>query len=127
MTAPESSVMVPRRVPVPGWAIALDANRVAATPGATVRVHADLLPASDGTAPFAIHTCNQITGGRMIFPRQAELASDHFVITGNKDAYKQTAIGREFARPHGMRQPYYPTPGDGTFHFYFPEQGLIVP
>ncbi|TMQ70176.1 MAG: hypothetical protein E6K81_13260, partial [Candidatus Eisenbacteria bacterium] len=33
-------------------------------PGATLRVYADLLPASDGTAPFAIHTFNQITGGR---------------------------------------------------------------
>jgi hypothetical protein len=29
-------------------------------PGTTVRVYADLLPASDGTAPFAIHTFNQI-------------------------------------------------------------------
>ena len=34
-------------------------------PGATLRVYADLLPASDGTAPFAIHTFNQITGGRI--------------------------------------------------------------
>ena len=32
-------------------------------PGTTLRVYADLLPASDGTAPFAIHTFNQITGG----------------------------------------------------------------
>src|SRR3990170_5021489 len=32
-------------------------------PGATLRVWADLLPASDGTAPLAIHTFNQITGG----------------------------------------------------------------
>src|SRR6187431_1373201 len=31
-------------------------------PGTTLRVYADLLPASDGTAPFAIHTFNQITG-----------------------------------------------------------------
>jgi hypothetical protein len=29
--------------------------------GATLRVYADLLPASDGTAPFSIHTFNQIT------------------------------------------------------------------
>ena len=34
------------------------------TPGTTLRVYADLLPASDGTAPFSIHTFNQITGGR---------------------------------------------------------------
>ena len=86
-----------------------------------------LLPASDGTAPFAIHTFNQITGGNTIFPRQAAIANDHFVFTGKKDDDKQTAIGREFARLHGIEKPYYATPGDGIFHFYFPEQGLVVP
>src|SRR3984893_870550 len=50
-------------------------------PGATLRVYADLLPASDGTAPFAIHTFNQITGGNTIYPRQAAIANDHFVFT----------------------------------------------
>ena len=24
-------------------------------------------------------------------------------------------------------KPYYATPGDGIFHFYFPEQGLVMP
>ncbi len=108
------------------WAHRVD-KTAAATPGATLRVYADLLPASDGTAPFAIHTFNQITGGRTIFPRQAAIANDHFVFTGKKDDDKQTAIGREFARAHGIEKPYYATPGDGIFHFYFPEQGLIVP
>ena len=28
----------------------------------------------NGTAPFAIHTFNQITSGDMIFPRQAAVA-----------------------------------------------------
>ena len=96
-------------------------------PGATLRVYADLLPASDGTAPFAIHTFNQITGGDRIFPRQAAIANDHFVFTGKDDDDKQTAIGREFARLHGIAKPYYATPGDGIFHFYFPEQGLVMP
>jgi 3-isopropylmalate/(R)-2-methylmalate dehydratase large subunit len=96
-------------------------------PGATLRVYADLLPASDGTAPFAIHTFNQITGGNTIFPRQAAIANDHFVFTGKRDDDKQTAIGRAFARLHGIEKPYYATPGDGIFHFYFPEQGLVVP
>jgi 3-isopropylmalate/(R)-2-methylmalate dehydratase large subunit len=96
-------------------------------PGATLRVYADLLPASDGTAPFAIHTFNQITGGQTIFPRQAAVANDHFVFTGKEDDEKQTAIGRDFARLHGIEKPYYATPGDGIFHFYFPEQGLVVP
>jgi 3-isopropylmalate/(R)-2-methylmalate dehydratase large subunit len=96
-------------------------------PGATLRVYADLLPASDGTAPFAIHTFNRITGGRTIFPRQAAIANDHFVFTGKEADEKQTNIGREFARVHGLVKPYYATPGDGIFHFYFPEQGLVMP
>ena len=96
-------------------------------PGTTLRVYADLLPASDGTAPFAIHTFNQITGGQAIYPRQAAIANDHFVFTGIEADDKQTAIGREFARLHGLASPYYATPGDGIFHFYFPEQGLVMP
>ena len=96
-------------------------------PGATVRVWCDFLPASDGTAPFAIHTFNQITGGDTIFPRQAAIASDHFVFSGRESDEKQTAIGRQFADHHGIGKPYYATPGDGIFHFYFPEQGLVVP
>ena len=95
--------------------------------GASLRVYADLLPASDGTAPFAIHTFNQITGGSSIYPRQAAIANDHFVFTGSEADDKQTAIGREFARVHGLEKPYYATPGDGIFHFYFPEQGLVLP
>ncbi len=96
-------------------------------PGATLRVYADLLPASDGTAPFAIHTFNQITGGRAIYPRQAAIANDHFVFTGSAADDKQTNIGRAFARQHDIVKPYYATPGDGIFHFYFPEQGLVMP
>jgi 3-isopropylmalate/(R)-2-methylmalate dehydratase large subunit len=110
------------------WAHRVDKDAdVAVRPGATVRVYADLLPASDGTAPFAIHTFNQITGGQTIFPRQAAIANDHFVFTGKADDDRQTSIGREFARLHGIERPYYATPGDGIFHFYFPEQGLVMP
>lgn len=108
------------------WAHRVDKDAVV-TPGATLRVYADLLPASDGTAPFSIHTFNQITGGNAIFPRQAAVANDHFVFTGKKDDDKQTAIGRQFATFHGIEKPYYATPGDGIFHFYFPEQGLVLP
>ena len=108
------------------WAHRVDKS-AAVEPGATLRVYADLLPASDGTAPFAIHTFNQITGGKTIFPRQAAVANDHFVFTGKRDDDKQTAIGRDFARLHGIEKPYYATPGDGIFHFYFPEQGLVLP
>jgi 3-isopropylmalate/(R)-2-methylmalate dehydratase large subunit len=107
------------------WAHRVD-RRVQVEPGATLRVLADLLPASDGTAPFAIHTFNQITGGT-IHARQAAIANDHFVFTGKRDDDRQTAIGREFARQQGLEKPYYATPGDGIFHFYFPEQGLVMP
>src|SRR3954465_10175115 len=71
-------------------------------PGTTLRVYADLLPASDGTAPFAIHTFNQITGGTTIYPRQAAIANDHFVFTGVEADEKQTRIGRQFAELHGI-------------------------
>ena len=95
--------------------------------GATLRIYADLLPASDGTAPFSIHTFNQITGGNAIWPRQLAIANDHFVFTGVAADDKQTSIGREFARVHQIEKPYYATAGDGIFHFYFPEQGLVYP
>src|SRR5262249_6961103 len=85
------------------------------------------LPASDGTAPFSIHTFNQITGGSSIWPRQIAVANDHFVFTGVEADEKQTSIGREFARAHGIQKPYYATPGDGLFHLYLPEQGLVSP
>jgi homoaconitase/3-isopropylmalate dehydratase large subunit len=106
------------------WAHRVDKN--ADGSGQTLRVLADLLPASDGTAPFAIHVQPDYRG-RHDLPRQAAIASDHFVFTGKSNDDKQTAIGREFARLHGMEKPYHATPGDGIFHFYFPEQGLILP
>jgi len=108
------------------WAHRVD-REAEVRPGATLRVWADLLPASDGTAPFAIHTFNGITGGNTIDPRQAAIANDHFVFTGKEADDRQTAIGREFARVHRIDKPYYATPGDGIFHFYFPEQGLVLP
>jgi 3-isopropylmalate/(R)-2-methylmalate dehydratase large subunit len=108
------------------WAHRVDKAVRTLAPGDTVRVYADLLPASDGTAPFAIHTFNQITGNA-IYPRQAAIANDHFVFTGKEDDERQTAIGRAFAAEQSLEPPYYATPGDGIFHFYFPEQGLVLP
>ena len=89
------------------WAHRVDrgTSRADFRPGATVRVLADLLPASDGTAPFAIHTFNQITGGNTIYPRQAAIANDHFVFTGRADDERQTSIGRAFAAAQGMKTP----------------------
>ena len=108
------------------WAHRVDRSAKVA-PRETLRLYADLLPASEGTGPFAIYTFNRITGGDAIDPRQAAFASDHFVFTGKEADEKQTSISREFAKLHGIEPPYFATPGDGIFHFYFPEQGLIVP
>jgi 3-isopropylmalate/(R)-2-methylmalate dehydratase large subunit len=108
------------------WAHRVD-KHAEVRPGATLRVYADLLPASDGTAPFAIHTFNRITGGQVIDPRQIAIANDHFVFTGRDADERQTSIGRAFAALHGIQRPYYATPGDGIFHFYSPEQGLVYP
>jgi 3-isopropylmalate/(R)-2-methylmalate dehydratase large subunit len=108
------------------WAHRVDKD-AAVAPGTTLRLYADLLPGSDGTAPFAIHTFNQITGGRAISPRQLAIAADHFVFTGKDEDDRQTDISRQFARLHDLQKPHYAAPGDGIFHFYFPEQGLIVP
>jgi len=73
------------------WAHRVDKD-AAVTPGATLRVYADLLPASDGTAPFSIHTFNQITGGDTIYPRQIAVANDHFVFTRKDADDKQTVL-----------------------------------
>ena len=108
------------------WAHRVDKD-AEVKPGTTIRVYADLLPASDGTAPFSIHTFNQITGGNSIYPRQAAVANDHFVFTGKREDENQTSISRAFAELNEMRKPFYATPGDGIFHFYFPEQGLVLP
>jgi 3-isopropylmalate/(R)-2-methylmalate dehydratase large subunit len=108
------------------WAHRVDKD-AEVRPGATIRAYADLLPASDGTAPFSIHTFNQITGGDAIRPRQLAIANDHFVFTGVAADDRQTSIGRAFAARHGIGKPYYADPGDGIFHFYFPEQGLVMP
>jgi 3-isopropylmalate/(R)-2-methylmalate dehydratase large subunit len=132
-----------RRTPEIRWPDAATARRLSSTeqivwshrvdkdaevrPGATLRVYADLLPASDGTGPFSIHTFNQISGGDTIYPRQVAYANDHFVFNHREADDKQTGIGKQFADHYKIGKPQYATPGDGIFHFYFPEQGLVVP
>ena len=65
---------------------------------------------------------------RPSIPRQAAIANDHFVFTGRDDDEKQTGDrARRSPRSTGSSAPYYATPGDGIFHFYFPEQGLVYP
>ena len=43
MTAPESSVMVPRKTPVPGWAIAIETDRATASNKLKVRRNLGIL------------------------------------------------------------------------------------
>ncbi len=111
------------------WAHRVD-KKAEIRPGATLQVYADLLPASDGTAPFAIHTFRKIVesaGDPNAKPRLCAIANDHFVFTGKDADEKQTSISREFAVAKGIVAPHYASPGTGIFHFYFPEQGLISP
>ena len=109
------------------WAHRVDKDQRELKPGDTLRVYADLLPASDGTAPFAIHTFNQITGGDVDLSAPGGDRQRPLRLHRPRRRRRQTAIGRAFAREHGLTPPYYATPGDGIFHFYFPEQGLVVP
>src|SRR6202022_1971393 len=81
------------------WAHRVDKD-AEVRPGGTLRVWCDLLPASDGTAPFRIHPFNQITAGDSIYPRQAAIANGHFVFSGRNADDKQTSIGRDFAKLH---------------------------
>src|SRR5438093_9083279 len=83
------------------WAHRVDKD-AAVRAGATLRLYADLLPASDGTAPFSIHTFNQITGGDTIRPRQIAVANDHFAFNHREADDKQTAIGKQFAELHAI-------------------------
>jgi 3-isopropylmalate/(R)-2-methylmalate dehydratase large subunit len=108
------------------WAHRVDKS-AAVKPGATLELFADLLPASDGTAPFAIHTFRQIVDRNGAEPLRVAIANDHFVFTGKDADEKQTSISREFAEQHRIGAPWYAPPGTGIFHFYFPEQGLILP
>jgi 3-isopropylmalate/(R)-2-methylmalate dehydratase large subunit len=108
------------------WAHRVD-KKAEVRPGATIQAYADLLPASDGTAPFAIHTFQQIVDDPSARPLLAAVANDHFVFTGKAADEKQTSISRAFAAKHGIGAPHYAPPGTGIFHFYFPEQGLIAP
>ena len=81
------------------WAHRVDKDRRELKPGDTLRVYADLLPASDGTAPFAIHTFNQITGGaRSIHGRRPSPTT-----TSSSPAATTTSRRRSVARSPASR------------------------
>jgi 3-isopropylmalate/(R)-2-methylmalate dehydratase large subunit len=107
------------------WAHRVDKTK-SVVPGETIQIYGDLFPASDGTAPFAIYTYLQITEGKTP-PKKCAIVNDHFVFTGKETHQKQTRISQEFALKYGIKPPYYAEKGTGIFHFYLPEQGLILP
>jgi 3-isopropylmalate/(R)-2-methylmalate dehydratase small subunit len=102
------------------WAHRVDKDATL-SPGATVRVYGDLFPASDGTAPFAIHTFNQITGGETIHPRRLAVANDHFVFTARRRRGSRPRSGGRSRRSSASRSRTA-TPGASIFHFYFPSR-----
>ena len=83
-------------------------GRARSTPGATLRVYADLLPASDGTAPFAIHTFNQITRRRRrssrARPRSPTTTSSSPAARPTTSRPRSAASSRAL---HGIEKPYY--------------------
>lgn len=107
------------------WAHRVDKTK-SVIPGETIPVYGDLFPASDGTSPFAIYTYLQITEGETP-PKKCAVVNDHFVFTGKQTHDKQTKISQDFALQYGIKPPYYAEKGSGIFHFYLPEQGLILP
>jgi hypothetical protein len=109
------------------WAHRVDKDRRELKPATTLRSTPICCRRRTARRRSAIHTFNQITGGNPIYPRLA--ADRQRPLRVHRPARRRQAdgIGREFARLQGMEKPYYATPGDGIFHFYFPEQGLVMP
>ena len=83
--------------------------------------------ASDGTAPFAIHTFNQTRAATRSYPaaggnRQRPLSS-------SREGRRRTAdrgVGRDFAGPR-PRKPYYAATPATASPLLLPEQGLVLP
>jgi hypothetical protein len=81
---------------------------------ATLRVYADLLPGLGRHRALLDSYLQPDHRRQHDLPRQAAIANDHFVFTGKDDDDKQTAIGRDFARLHGIVKPYYATPATAS-------------
>jgi 3-isopropylmalate/(R)-2-methylmalate dehydratase large subunit len=97
-------------------------------PGQTINAFADLLPASDGTAPFAISVFLNITDNYWrLRPWKSAIVNDHFVPFANDEERAQYELGRSFACRFNLTYPQYSQIGDGIFHFYFPYSGLVLP
>ena len=97
------------------------------TRGSRIRVACDLLPASDGTAPFAIYAFEQTVQHKNISPKNPAIVFDHFIFTGDEKHLQQAEISKEFIRRYRISSRYTTTPGDGIFHIILSEKGLVRP
>ena len=109
------------------WAHRVDKD-AEVKPGATLRVYADLLPASDGTAPFAIHTFNQITGGDADLPapgrrRQRSLRLHRQGGRRQADGHRPAVRARITA----SRSRTTPRPATASSTSIFPSRGWSLP
>ncbi|MBU0970967.1 MAG: hypothetical protein KKC20_09995 [Proteobacteria bacterium] len=95
--------------------------------GDRIRVACDLLPASDGTAPFAIYAFEQTIQNRESIPKNIAIIFDHFVFTGDENHQSQSEISKAFLGHYQIPSRYYTTAGDGIFHIVLPERGLVRP
>src|SRR3954470_20497573 len=80
------------------WAHRVDKS-AEVVPGATLRVYADLLPASDGTAPFAIHPSTQIPGRPPTPPGAGGTPKRSFRLPGKGQRQKAAGRGAGFRPP----------------------------
>jgi 3-isopropylmalate/(R)-2-methylmalate dehydratase small subunit len=103
------------------WAHRVDKKTPVMT-GRTLRVYADLLPASDGTAPFAIHTFNQITGGTRFIrgrPRSPTITSCSRARTRTTSRRASEPRLRNSTRSRSRTTPH---PATVSFTFIFPNR-----
>ncbi len=98
------------------------------TPGTTLRVYADLLP---GLRRHRAVCHPHVQPDHRRRRRSIRARPRSPTITSSSPGSTPTTSRRRSAASSPAStissKPYYATPGDGIFHFYFPEQGLVMP
>lgn len=106
--------------------LALHADKESVSPGEILQVKVDLALANDITAPLAIKVFEKL-GMEDVFDREkVVLVPDHFVPNKDISSAQQSAIMRNFARDHGIKN-YFEQGQAGIEHVIIPEKGLAVP
>ena len=85
---------------------------------------ADCCRRRTGTAP--LRSTRSSDHRRSAIDPRAAIANDHFVSRVSTPTKSRPASAASLRDPR-HREADYATPGDGIFHFYFPEQGLVMP